>query len=530
MTRTRMNKLVAMFLAILMTLALGAYVPMNKVKAASQADALVSVALAEEGYTEGSNNDNKYGAYFGNNHVAWCAYFISWCARQAGIPESVIKTNAWAGSMGSSKRTGNFGGQYYPKGSITPQKGDIVYYGWGSSTSEHVEIIISTSGNTFTSIGGNTKGSTKTEGVRRHSDYSFTSSQVVGYERPNYSNTTPSCNIKLSVNPGTDLQTTKFSWNFVPTAIKYGIRIYEADNWENQVYSNWNHTGYDDSIQLNSGNYMGQCMYLTTEGGDWIFGDMTYFSVKSTNLVLSVNPGTDLQTTKFSWNFVPTAIKYGIRIYEADNWENQVYSNWNHTGYDDSIQLNSGNYMGQCMYLTTEGGNWIFGDMTYFSIKATKLTIPDISTDKTSYVVGDTINISWNASASNSLLSHYWLVVKDLNGTEIIGETMDKNTSYSFTVDKAGEYTIITYATPLGSNSGEGSLTDTKIISVTEPIKGDINSDGEFNISDVLLLQKWILADPNAKLADWKAADLCEDGKIDVFDLCMMKRMLVAKS
>ena len=441
MTRTRMNKLVAMFLAILMTLALGAYVPMNKVKAASQADALVSVALAEEGYTEGSNNDNKYGAYFGNNHVAWCAYFISWCARQAGIPESVIKTNAWAGSMGSSKRTGNFGGQYYPKGSITPQKGDIVYYGWGSSTSEHVEIIISTSGNTFTSIGGNTKGSTKTEGVRRHSDYSFTSSQVVGYERPNYSNTTPSCNIKLSV-----------------------------------------------------------------------------------------NPGTDLQTTKFSWNFVPTAIKYGIRIYEADNWENQVYSNWNHTGYDDSIQLNSGNYMGQCMYLTTEGGNWIFGDMTYFSIKATKLTIPDISTDKTSYVVGDTINISWNASASNSLLSHYWLVVKDLNGTEIIGETMDKNTSYSFTVDKAGEYTIITYATPLGSNSGEGSLTDTKIISVTEPIKGDINSDGEFNISDVLLLQKWILADPNAKLADWKAADLCEDGKIDVFDLCMMKRMLVAKS
>lgn len=166
MTRTRISKLTAVFLAILMTLALGAYAPMNKVKAASQADALVSVALAEEGYTEGSNNDNKYGAYFGNNHVAWCAYFISWCARQAGIPESVIKTNAWAGSMGSSKRTGNFGGQYYPKGSITPQKGDIVYYGWGSSTSQHVEIVISTSGSTFTSIGGNTKGSTKTEGVR----------------------------------------------------------------------------------------------------------------------------------------------------------------------------------------------------------------------------------------------------------------------------------------------------------------------------------------------------------------------------
>lgn len=183
------KKFFSLFTALVMIFAMVGVVPEMEVKvsAQSQADALVSIALAEEGYTEGSNNNNKYGAYFGNNNVAWCAYFVSWCARQAGIPESIIKTNAWAGSMGSSKRTGNFGGQYYPKGSITPQKGDIVYYGWGSSTSQHVEIVISTSGSTFTSIGGNTKGNTSTEGVRRHSNYSFTSSQVVGYERPNYS-------------------------------------------------------------------------------------------------------------------------------------------------------------------------------------------------------------------------------------------------------------------------------------------------------------------------------------------------------
>lgn len=61
-------------------------------------------------------------------------------------------------------------------------------------------------------------------------------------------------------------------------------------------------------------------------------------------------------------------------------------------------------------------------------------------------------------------------------------------------------------------------------------VRGDINADGEFNISDVLLLQKWILADPNAKLADWKAADLYEDGKLDVYDLCIMKKLLVENS
>ncbi len=192
MTRTKLNKLVAVFLVVMMTIAFWISVPESNVYAESQADALVSVALAEEGYTEGANNYSKYGEWYYNNvsknadyaHLAWCATFISWCARQAGIPTSIIKNNAWAGSMGSSKRTGNFGGQYYPKGSITPQKGDIVYYGWGSSTSEHVEIVISTSGNTFTSIGGNTGGGTK---VYIHRNYSFTSSDVVGYERPNYS-------------------------------------------------------------------------------------------------------------------------------------------------------------------------------------------------------------------------------------------------------------------------------------------------------------------------------------------------------
>lgn len=189
MVKTRMNKLVAVFLAAMMTIAFWANVPIN-VHAESQADAIVSIALAEEGYTEGANNNNKYGAALGQNYVAWCALFISWCARQAGIPTSIIKTTAWAGDMGSSKRTGNFGGQYYPKGSITPQKGDIVYYDWNKNgSSDHVEIVVSVneSSKTFTSIGGNTKGdSGSTEGVRRHSNYSFTSNYIVGFERPNY--------------------------------------------------------------------------------------------------------------------------------------------------------------------------------------------------------------------------------------------------------------------------------------------------------------------------------------------------------
>ncbi len=57
--------------------------------------------------------------------------------------------------------------------------------------------------------------------------------------------------------------------------------------------------------------------------------------------------------------------------------------------------------------------------------------------------------------------------------------------------------------------------------------KGDVNADGEFNVADVVTLQKWLLAVPDTKLADWKSADLCSDNRLDVFDLCLMKRELL---
>ncbi len=41
------------------------------------------------------------------------------------------------------------------------------------------------------------------------------------------------------------------------------------------------------------------------------------------------------------------------------------------------------------------------------------------------------------------------------------------------------------------------------------------------------MLQKWLSADRNTELANWKAGDLCEDGVIDVFDLVAMRRELL---
>ena len=58
---------------------------------------------------------------------------------------------------------------------------------------------------------------------------------------------------------------------------------------------------------------------------------------------------------------------------------------------------------------------------------------------------------------------------------------------------------------------------------------GDVNNDGEFNVADVVLLQKWLLAVPDTHLANWKAVDFCNDNVLNVFDLCLMKRELLEK-
>ncbi len=62
-----------------------------------------------------------------------------------------------------------------------------------------------------------------------------------------------------------------------------------------------------------------------------------------------------------------------------------------------------------------------------------------------------------------------------------------------------------------------------------QSVKGDVNADGVFNISDAVTLQKWLLAVPDVKLSDWKSADLCEDGELNIFDLSMMKHELISK-
>ena len=78
-----------------------------------------------------------------------------------------------------------------------------------------------------------------------------------------------------------------------------------------------------------------------------------------------------------------------------------------------------------------------------------------------------------------------------------------------------------------GGNYDYSSYALADVTIVPKELKGDCNNDGSFTVADVVLLQKWLLAVPGTKLADWKSADFCEDGNLDIFDLAMIKRKLV---
>lgn len=53
---------------------------------------------------------------------------------------------------------------------------------------------------------------------------------------------------------------------------------------------------------------------------------------------------------------------------------------------------------------------------------------------------------------------------------------------------------------------------------------GDVNADGDFTVADLVMMQKFLLG--GGSLTDWKAGDLCTDGRIDAFDMIAMRKLI----
>ncbi|MEE5993888.1 MAG: dockerin type I repeat-containing protein [Oscillospiraceae bacterium] len=88
------------------------------------------------------------------------------------------------------------------------------------------------------------------------------------------------------------------------------------------------------------------------------------------------------------------------------------------------------------------------------------------------------------------------------------------------------DYIKITPFHESGDKPQNESYPDSGWAEISE-IAGDVNAAGNFNIADVILFQKWLLNVPDTHLENWKAADFYEDDRLNIFDLCLMKRELL---
>ncbi|MDE6035208.1 MAG: dockerin type I repeat-containing protein [Ruminococcus sp.] len=58
--------------------------------------------------------------------------------------------------------------------------------------------------------------------------------------------------------------------------------------------------------------------------------------------------------------------------------------------------------------------------------------------------------------------------------------------------------------------------------------KGDTNTDGDITVADAVTLNRWLLSESSGTyIQNPKTADLNGDNRVDVFDLVLMKQLLV---
>ena len=141
-----------------------------------------------------------------------------------------------------------------------------------------------------------------------------------------------------------------------------------------------------------------------------------------------------------------------------------------------------------------------------------------VQCDKSYYAVGETIN--FNFSVNNAVESY---ILIDANGVRVEPwANVTGKTTYSCSFNEPGYYVYRLYAV----NAYATPATEWKVFYIYE--RGDINLDGECNISDIVLLQKWLLSIPSTELKCWQAADLYKNEKLDGFDLAFLKHLLLA--
>ena len=230
---------------------------------------IIGVALTQVGYREGSNNYTKYGVWYGMSNSPWCAMFVSWCAKEAGIPTSILKRTALA-------NPNNFGLSYKDGKNYTPQKGDL-FFKKGFS---HVGLVYYTEGSYFYTIEGNTS-TTSYDGTsvmirkRKISDFYFSTPNYKGSGNSG-SNTNTGCDHNYTTKVESDHPHKEYKICSKCNKKTYTGNKKTKDSCKTCIqenckheYSSWQTAGDDKHSKICS-----KCNKKVTESHNWKVGEV----------------------------------------------------------------------------------------------------------------------------------------------------------------------------------------------------------------------------------------------------------------
>ena len=133
------------------------------------------------GLLEAEHDRQRPGTFYSEGvEEPWCADFVSWIMREAGLPLANPNSGHWRipgvytlqEYYESQSRFEGVGGGY------RPSVGDVVLYDNSSWVGQHTNVVVAVDGDTATTVGGNEFGRIRVHTVDWSSD-----SAVVGFGR-----------------------------------------------------------------------------------------------------------------------------------------------------------------------------------------------------------------------------------------------------------------------------------------------------------------------------------------------------------
>ena len=318
------KRILSLFLTIVMMLSI---VPLSTVQSSAayentykntgnQRADIIGVALTQKGYKEGNNNSTKYGTWYGLPNQPWCAMFVSWCARQAGIPTSVLKNSAVAAPDAQY-----FNIPYYNGSSYTPKSGDLFF----TKDWSHVGLVASIDGNYFYSIEGNYNDSV-CQVRRKISDYYF--------GVPNYGKSQTTLAAPTNVQAASCGNKLRVTWNAVSGANCYDVIVTDPNGAQN-----WYHaSGTNRDISITKlGTYKIEVQSLYRPNGttaNQIIGEHSKVIECAINIFGPNAIKIDIQNSNFrvTWDAVTGANCYDVIVTAPDG-----VTNWYHTDKPSKI-------------------------------------------------------------------------------------------------------------------------------------------------------------------------------------------------